>query len=90
MTLSFKYKGRVTKIWNYQPINNIKSDIQYALIISLFFNKATKRVEKEKTIRVKICLALSEDSENNDIDNGVDDAGEDSEGDGDVEGADDK
>ncbi len=26
--LSFKFKGKVIKIWNYHPINNIKDDIQ--------------------------------------------------------------
>ena len=82
MTMSFMGKGRVTKIWNYCTINNIKDDIQYALIISLFFKKANKRVEKEKIKRVKIYLALSEDSEDND--------GEDAEVAGDVDGMDDE
>ena len=72
--------------------------IEYALIISLFFNKAIKKVEKEKASRVKICLALSEDSDNNDIDigidngvdNGIDNIGEDAESDDDVDGVDDE
>ena len=78
MNALFKGKDRVTKIWNCCPINNIEDDIQYALIISLFFKKANKRVEKEKTKRDKILLALSEDSQDND--------GEDAEVAGDVDG----
>ncbi len=37
LNLLLKGKYRVTKIWNCCPINNIEDDIQYALIISLFF-----------------------------------------------------
>ena len=29
VTLLFKYKGGVIKIWNYHPINNIKDDINW-------------------------------------------------------------
>ncbi len=72
--------------------------IEYALIISLFFKKATKKVEKEKASRVKICPAFSEDSDNNDIDigidndvdNDIDNIGEDAESDDDVDGVDDE
>ncbi len=72
--------------------------IEYALIISPFFNKATKKVKKETTSRVKICIVLSEDSDNNDsdigidngVDNGIDNIGEDAESDDDVDIVDDE
>ena len=53
-------------------------------------NKKPKRAKKEKTISVKICLTLSEDSEDNDIDNDIDYAGKDTEGAGYVGGVDDE
>ena len=57
------------KIWKYHPINEIKGQVQYALIITLFFKKPNKRVRKEETGRINICMTLSNDSDDNDIDN---------------------
>ena len=66
--LPFKCEGRVVKAWNFHPIGDVGGQTQYALIISLFFKKAIKRVEKEKAGRISILTQLSEDSEDDDID----------------------
>ncbi len=68
MALLFKCKERVIKIRNYHLINEAKGQIQYALIISLFFNKVGKRLKKEKTCRINIYMVLFDSSDGNDID----------------------
>ncbi len=57
------------KIWKYHLINEIKGQVQYALIITLFFKKPYKRVMKEETGRINIYMTLSNYSDDNDIDN---------------------
>ena len=57
------------KICKYHPNNEIRGQVQSALLITLFIKEPNKRVRKEETGRINICMALSNDSDDDDIDN---------------------
>ena len=46
MALSFKSKNRIIKIGNHHMINETRSQVQYAIMNSLLFEKAINRVKK--------------------------------------------
>ena len=52
-----------------------QGQVQYALINSLLFEKAVKRIERDKTGMTNICMAFSNESDNDDIGNAVEDEG---------------
>ena len=65
--LPFKCEGSPPKSCNELKLGSVNGQTQYALVISLLFKKAIKRLDKEKAGRVTICNDISDDSETKDL-----------------------